>query len=86
MAITQKSKQSTVSTSSNTYKYSSGSVEKEQLTYHAKSKTSVQPDAVLGYDISLIKKDLVTTSVVTIGLVGVLIFLAWYLPIGILSS
>jgi len=41
---------------------------------------------VFGYDISLISQDLKTTVVVSGVLIAVLVFLAWYLPIGVLSS
>jgi len=41
---------------------------------------------LLGYDLRLIVGDLKLTLVVSIALIACLVFLAWYLPFGILSS
>lgn len=55
---------------------------------NSKSAKNEQADLseVFGYDVSLITKDLRTTIIVSSLLIGILVFLAWYLPIGVLSS
>lgn len=55
---------------------------------NSKSDSKKQTDLseVFGYDVSLITRDLKTTILVSTLLISILVFLAWYLPIGVLSS
>lgn len=41
---------------------------------------------MFGYDVTLVARDLQKTALISTFLISVLVFLSWYLPIGILSS
>ncbi len=52
-----------------------------------KSQSQAEPvKDLLGYDLRLIVGDLRMTLVVSVLLISCLVFLAWYLPFGVLSS
>jgi hypothetical protein len=62
------------------------SIQQQKTSLKSSKKGQADLSDVFGYDVSLIAKDLRTTIVVSGFLIGVLVFLAWYLPIGVLSS
>jgi hypothetical protein len=62
------------------------SIQKHNTNVTSPKKQQTDFSEVFGYDVSLITKDLQRTIIVSFLLIGVLVFLAWYLPIGVLSS